>query len=262
MNSGGGEQIELLAIALAQAVGQLFGVVAKEGEGLHRPGLEGVQELPLVAAVVLIDAGDGELLWPQLAAHLKGLAHLDPEAHRQRLTRQHLVGAGWPASGQQRIGRFKLGDKVHLRPLDGLPLPAGRVHRAARGGAYQWIGEQGLKGCVAQGALVARYPLGGGDIEIGGQTLAEPDLHAGAKTRHHDSDADGRRDGELQRHHRDGGAIEVIEGLGHPEPGGEGAARAPSQPAKQAAQGIGQPEPHGQQPAASDKEGATQTRLR
>ncbi len=62
--AGGGEQIELLAKALAQAIGQLFGVVAKEGEGLHRPGLEGVQNLPFVAAVILIDAGDGELPWP------------------------------------------------------------------------------------------------------------------------------------------------------------------------------------------------------
>lgn len=149
MNGGGGEQIELLAKALAQAVGQLLGVVAKEGEGLHRPCLEGVQYLPLVAAVVLIDAGDGELPWPQLAADRQRLAYLDPEAHRQRFARQHFVGTGGPASGQQRIGRFKLGDKVHLRPLDGLPLPAGRLNRAARGGAHQRIGEQGLKGCVA-----------------------------------------------------------------------------------------------------------------
>ena len=72
-------------------------------------------------------------------------------------------------------------------------------------------------------------PLGSGDVEIGGQALAEPDLHARAKARHHDPDADGCGDGQLQRHHRDGGAIQVIEGFGHPEPGGEGA-RARSRP--------------------------------
>ena len=44
-----------------QAIGEALRLVAKEGEGLHGPVLEGVQYLPLVAAVILIDTGDGEV---------------------------------------------------------------------------------------------------------------------------------------------------------------------------------------------------------
>jgi len=60
----------------------------------------------------------------------------------------------------------------------------------------------------------------------------------------------------LQRHHGDGGAIQMVLGLGHPEPGGEGAAGAGSQPPQHGAQGIGQGERHGEQPAPGDEEGA------
>lgn len=160
MDGGGGQQVHPLAKLGPQAIGEAINVRAEEGQGLHLAPFEGVQYLPLVAAVILIDASDGEGAWPLLAAHLEALAHLDPKAHRQRFTRQHLGGGGGPAPDQQRIGGFQLGDKVHLRPFDGLPLPAGRVHRAARGGAHVRRGEYGVEGLLAQGALAAGHPLG------------------------------------------------------------------------------------------------------
>ena len=254
MDGGGGQQVHLLAKLAPEPVTKVLGIRAEEGKGLHLAPFEGVQYLPLVAAVILIDAGDGESPRSPFAGYLEALAHPDPEAHRQRFARQHLVGSSGPAPGQQGIGGFELGDKVHLRPLDGLPLPAGGEHGAAGGGAHIWRGEDGVEGLLAEGAPAAGHPLGSGDVEIGGQALAEPDLHARAKARHHDPDADGCGDGQLQRHHRDGGAIQVIEGFCHPEPGGEGAAC--TQPPQQGAKGIGQQEGHGEQPASGHEEGA------
>ncbi|MNH25103.1 hypothetical protein D3C79_850710 [compost metagenome] len=135
MDGGGGQEVDPLAKAGPQLVGKLLRLGAEQGEGLHRPSLEGVQDLPLVAAVILIDPGDHECPWPRFARHLQGLADPDPEAHRQRFARQHLVRPLGPAAGQQGIGGFELRDSVHLGPLYGLTLPAGGLHRAARGRA-------------------------------------------------------------------------------------------------------------------------------